>query len=198
MKKITALFVGVLYFVAIIIVAFLGVQAEISNQTVEVTAIVLKEAENAAKGEQMFYPSGTDKKTCVYQLDKRPSEEDIGEDGKYNKLIWNESDGKKLDYIYTIWNFNTVADSASWRDGPMHFNLGAKVEPDNATKRELLYSIYDSTGGQEKASIDATGVIEFKQKYTAPVTYLYVSIRPTDNSSISSLVELRITAYKNS
>ena len=198
MKKITALFVVVIYAISIIMVAFLGVQAEISNRTVEVTSIVLKEAEDANPGDQYFFPSGTNKSSCIYQLDVRPKEEEIDEEtGKKGTLTWNDSSGNRMDYIITIWNFNRVADDTSWRDGLMHFNIGAMVEPHDATKKDLTYTILDSGGvTPDNASIDNLGVITFKEKFAVTVTNFYIHILPTDNSTATCLVQVRVTKYK--
>ena len=199
MKKITFIFVGIVYFVAIIFVAFLGAQAEIANETILVTQIVLKEAENLGKGEHLSYPEGSSIAQSVYTLYTRPNEEDIDpETGKTDTIIWNLTDKLRFDYVVQIRDFNTVCDSPSWKYGPMHFDLGAYALPDNATKKNLRYSLTDSAGSQvETVSINELGVLEFKQRTESLNTFI-VTILPTDNSQVSCRVRFMVRGYKQS
>ena len=198
MKKVTFIFIGVIYVLAIILVAFLGVQSHIQNQTVEVTDIVLTQAKDMGKGEILTYPEGSQLKASVYALYTRPEEDQIDENGKYNGVIWNVgSEGDRYDYVVQIRDFNVVADSASWRDGPMHFDLGAMVLPENATKKDLAYSIQDSNGNTpSNATISPNlGLIHFTEKF-AKKTHFRVFIRSTDNSGIQRLIDVIVGAYK--
>ena len=88
MKKAIIAIVSVIYVIAIILVAFLGVQAEIreSAKKVEATGISLLDLKDNPTGHYIYYYDGSENKNArVYEILSRPDEELIAEDGTYDK-----------------------------------------------------------------------------------------------------------------
>ena len=200
MKKITFIFVGIIYVVAIIMVAFLGVRAEVVNQTVEVTSIVLKEAAELKAGENLVYPAGVEPKNSTYMLYCRPEEENIdistGKSSSTGSVVWN-SDTVRYNYAFQVRGLKTIYESATWRDGKGHFDLGAYVLPEDATKQELIYTVTDSSGAYPKElTVDNQGMLTFHAQITAKIAYYTVKIAATDNSMVASYVSFMVAGYK--
>ena len=197
MKKITFVLVAVIYVVAIILVAFIGVASEVTNQTIEVASIALLEAADLGKGSQLLYPETATLTSSVYAIHTRPEEEAIDPDtGKAGTLTWNSS-GNAYDYIVQIRDFNTVCDSPNWKYGPMHFSLAATVTPSDATKKDLAYAIADSTGSTPtNVTINNQGDVTFAEKLSNTVSTFTVRISATDNSKVVTLVYLMVRGYR--
>ncbi len=202
MKKITFIFVGIIYVLAIIMVAFLGVNATIHGQTVDVTEIVLRQAGGLEAGSTLTYPEGVAVKDSVFTLYSRPEESEIVMDeethiGKKGTLYWSKGPGIDFDYIIEVRKFAEICDSSTWRDGKMHFSVEAFVLPEDATKKDLVYTLMTPGGDiPQNATINpSNGDITFLEKYTSPVTDFYIMIKTTDNSMVSCLVNLRIAKY---
>ena len=185
MKKITFVFVGIVYFVAIIVIAFLGVHPGVYKQTIDVTGIVLNEAENMGKGEHVTYPEGSAIVDSVYTLYARPDEAAISPlTGKSGYVTWNLG-GIEFDYVIQIRDFNTIYESPDWRYGPTHFDLGAHVTPEDATITTLHYAV-SALNGQEmkQVEIDDKGMMTFTEKLEDTVTTFTATITSADNSGI--------------
>lgn len=191
MKKAMIAIVSAVYVVAIVIVAFLGVRAEISNITILVDNIQLLDLEDKEAGASYtYYQDPLDTKTRVYTVAKRPNEEDISE-AEYS--LWNLQ-GRKFDYAYKIFGFKTVYDGISWRDGATHFKVNAKAYPSDATKKELIYTLT----GQEENVVTINkdnGEITFNKKLTSN-TIFQVAIRATDKAATTININFVVAAYR--
>ena len=197
MKKITFILVGVIYFAAIIIVAFLGVRAEVSGQTIEVTAIYMEKAIGVDPGAYRTLPEGVEPKASTYVVYARPKEQDIDpETGKAGGITWNTGE-YRYDYVVQIRNFNPIADDPNWVDGRGHFSLKCFVAPEDATKQDLTYALTDSTGlSPENVTIDNQGMVTFVETPTAKATHYNLLVAPTDNSLVRCHVRFTVVGYK--
>ena len=75
MKKALIAIISVIYVVAIIIVSFLGIRAEVVNETIYVQEIVLL-------NQTLYYPNMPKiEDNAIVSVYKRPSEDAIGDDG---------------------------------------------------------------------------------------------------------------------
>lgn len=197
MKKITFIFVGIIYAAAIIVIAFLGVSAGVYDQTINVTSIVLNEAVGLGKGQMVTYPKESALLDSVYALLTRPEESAISPStGRAGGVLWNMN-GTNYDYIIQIRGFNTVYESPNWKYGPRHFDLGAHAEPDDATRKDVTYRLTYLNGNvPENITIDSLGVITFEEKLTDAVTNFRVTISATDNSNVVCNVFFAVVGYK--
>ena len=170
MKKALIVIISAIYVIAIIIVAFLGSRAEISNETIYTEEIVLR-------NETFYYPGTTEaQKTqanMVYGVYKRPEESlidpETGRDSVENlqwNYNWNESKQKfegKRDYailIYDTWYVYTLMNK--------ELALETTVLPENATKKDLSYVV---TGGNAEGTLaidNNSGKIIFSVEYESP------------------------------
>ena len=201
MKKAVIAIVSVIYVVSIIIVAFLGVQAEVLDNLVDVNVekIVLDELSDEDKlvgGEYTYYNDAIQSTASrVYSSYSRPNEEEIDpETGKKDTLSWNiYEEGKVADrfnYIIKVWDLNTIFDDPSWKDGVGKFKINAHVLPKNATKQKITYSVI----GSADVSIDENGVISL-QKSTKPSIF-EVIMYATDASQVYSKISFTVQKYK--
>ena len=137
--------VSTIYIIAIIIVAFLGVRAEfIRNQErVDATGITLVEMKENVPGEVVnyYFDGSQNEDQILYVAYAKPEVLDAeGYDADHYNL-WRIPNGDNEDYDYIIrikkwaWLYNY-----EWRDGKTNFKLNAKVVPDNASEKELIYS----------------------------------------------------------
>lgn len=179
MKKITAIVVSLIYVTAIVVVAFMGVLAEIRNQTVDVANIVLTEARYLTPGYVLTYPTGTKVLDSDYAIFSRPTQE--GEGQTEVDIAWNIG-GLSYDYVIQIRGYKTIMEYSGWKDGTGNLSLSAFVLPENATKQELLYNVYDENGGTlPDISISDAGLLHFEEKRGGVFSFL-VRISATDNS----------------
>lgn len=201
MKKAVIAIVSVIYVVSIIIVAFLGVQAEVLDNLVDINVekIVLDELSDEDKlvgGEYTYYNDAIQSTASrVYSSYSRPNEEEIDpETGKKDTLSWNiyeeEKVADRFNYIIKVWNLNTIFDDPSWKDGVGKFKINAHVLPENATKQKITYSVI----GSADVSIDENGVISL-QKSTKPSIF-EVIMYATDASQVYSKISFTVQKYK--
>ncbi len=178
MKKVTIILVGITYVVAIIVVAVLGVLAEMHNVTVDVESIVLVEARNLAAGNILTYPEGTNVPDSDYAIFSRP-----GSDGKGQTeypIEWNIG-GVHYDYVIQIRGYQKIL-ADTWKDGQGNFSVAAFVLPEEATVKTLNYSLYEDSGNKPAdMTISQQGLIHFEQARSGIFTF-NASISATDNS----------------
>ena len=202
MKKAVIAIVSVIYVVSIIIVAFLGVQAEVLDNLIDINVekIVLDELSDEDKlvgGEYTYYNDAIQSTASrVYSSYSRPNEEEIDpETGKKDTLSWNiyeegQSEPDKFNYIIKVWNLNTIFDDPSWRDGVGKFKLNAHVLPENATKQKITYSAVGTTD----VTIDENGVISLEK--FANIRIFEVIMAATDASRVYSKISFTVQKYK--
>ena len=196
MKKAMIAIVSVIYIIAIIIVAFLGVRAEfIRNQErVDATGITLVDMKENVPGEVVnyYFDGSHDEDKILYVAYAKPEHlDDEGyDDDHYN--LWRIPDGSGDDYDYIIrikkwtWLYNY-----EWRDGKTNFNIHAKVVPDNASEQALVYSTTEGNEGTIYELDNDNGTIHFlsqlENRLTIPLT-----VSTTDNSGIRIRVKVQI------
>ena len=182
MKKALIAIISVIYVVAIILVSFLGSKAEINNQTIYVTELELH-------NETMYNPSyPSDINKAVVIIKNRPSEYEIGDDGKdADDMTWNIiEEGKIVKRISNIIRFKNLTYISENMNS--EYQLDVRVKPDDATKKELTYY----TNRSNFMTIDANGLIKFTTIPTSLVSG-QLNISSTDMSGI----ELDITVILN-
>ena len=196
MKKALIVIISAIYLVAIIIVAFLGSRAEITNETIYAQEIVLK-------NESVYYP-GTDdahktEENMIIGVYKRPDESIIdpvtGKDSVEN-INWNydyNEDEQKFEgrRDYAIFVYDTF-----WLDEEMRKSYTPETEvlPEETSKKELTYSIGGGSAGST-LTINNDGVISFSVEYTSWV-FTDIEIRTTDGSKIKLDILLTIKYYE--
>ena len=202
MKKAMIAIVASIYVVSIIIVAFLGVRAEVLASLIDVNVerIVLDELSDEDKlvgGEYTYYNDAVQSiSSRVYSSYSRPNEEEIDpETGKQGTLSWNiyeegEEEPDKFNYIIKVWNLNTIFDDPSWRDGSGKFKINAHVLPKEATKQKITYSII----GNNEITIDENGVISL-EKFDN-ISIFEVIMSATDSSQVFSKISFTVQKYK--
>ena len=193
--------VATIYVVSIIIVAFLGVRAEVLDSLVDINVenIVLDELSEEDKligGEYTYYNDAVQSTSSrVYSSYSRPNEEEIDpETGKQGTLSWNiyeegEAEPDKFNYIIKIWNLKTIFDDPSWRDGVGKFKIFAHVLPKEATKQKINYSIV----GSNDITIDENGVISLEKFATIKIFEVIMSA--TDSSQVYSKISFTVNKY---
>ena len=199
MKKAIIAIVSVIYVIAIILVAFLGVQAEIreSAKKVEATGISLSDLKDNPTGHYIYYYDGSENKNArVYEILSRPDEELIAEDGTYDKNTWSAG-GVDYGFIIKIYNLNYIIDTPDWKVGQTQgtYGINATVLPEDATMQSLLYS---KVGAEESGITidDKTGVLTFA-KIDANALFT-VGVSATDNSGLTVNIRFIVSKYKNS
>ena len=138
MKKVLIAIISTIYLVALVIVAFLGSQAEIVNRPTKVEAIVLKNKHLPYPG--VVTPQSVD--DYIVTVFERPEESEINENGKgYGKndtnhehlLSWN-SGNKRRNYIVVIEDYRYLYDEMRGK-----YDINVEVLPANATDKSLLF-----------------------------------------------------------
>ena len=175
--------VAAVYTIAIILVAFLGIRAEIHNPTVNVENIFLRDTDSMEAGEIFtYYSSETqqDTTTRIYSILIRPTDENIDENHKDEEGNLWEINGNNYDYIVKIWNFNYIFENTNWRDGVSFFDLGAYAYPSDA-RQTLRYVL--SNISEEYLTVNQNGILHFEKKFTS-LTNFDLSIAATDTSGV--------------
>lgn len=200
MKKAMIAIVATIYVVSIIIVAFLGVRAEMLPALIDVNVekIVLDELsseELMVCGEYTYYNDATQSLSSrVYSSYSRPNEEDIGPDGKKDSNLWNYTEEgeepDKYNYIIKIWNLNTMFEDG-WRDGTGKFKINAHVLPENATKQKITFSLI----GADDIFISEDGIISLSKFDTIRIFEVVMS--STDSSQVYSKISFTVRNYKS-
>lgn len=189
MKKALIVVISAIYIVAIIIVSFLGVRAEITNRIIYAEEIVLL-------NEHTYYPDKSEEEEniaiAVYQ---RPDEELIDQEtglGFIDELQWNYNNGRsKRDYIIYVYDTNFLYNSMK-----KIYTLYTSVKPDDTTKKDLDYIISGGDKVTKTLSIDSAGKIYFSEEYTSFVD-VDIFVKTTDQSYIEIDIWLCITKYKS-
>ena len=186
MKKALIAIISVIYVVAIIIVSFLGIRAEVVNETIYVQEIVLL-------NQTLYYPNMPKiEDNAIVSVYKRPSEDAIGDDGV------GEVDGRLIN-----WDFNGVSrDYAIFIDDYFYLyeNMGKKytietsVKPEDATKKDLTYYMSGSDAVKEKLSLTNYGEITFSLQHKGWVD-VDILISSTDMSGVEIDILLKIGSY---
>ena len=186
--------VSAIYVFAIILVAFLGVQSEIHNATINVETIVLKDVAELAEGEEYTYYRSTtqqDNTTRVYSITVRPLDENIDENNyDVNGNLW-EINEVKFNYIIKIWNFKYIYENSHWKDGQQNFFLNAYALPEDS-KQDLRYIL--SNISEEYVTVSQEGVVRFEQKLTSVATF-NLTISSTDTSGVKSYINFIVAPY---
>ncbi len=200
MKKAITAIVSVIYVIAIILVAFLGVQAEIreSAKKVEATGISLLDLKDNPTGHYIYYYDGSENKSArVYEIISRPEEEQIDPVTKADEKgdTW-EINNVKFGFIIKVFNLNYIIDTPDWKVGQIQgsYAINATVLPEDATMQSLLYSKV----GAEDSSIEIdnkTGVITFPKLNST--TLFTVGVSATDNSGLTINIRFVVQKYKN-
>lgn len=196
MKKAMIAIVSVIYVIAIVIVAFLGVRAEfIRNQErVDATGITLIEMVDNTPGEVVsyYFDGSHNEEQILYTAYSRPEtlDEEGYDEAHYN--LWRIPDGSNENYDFIIrirkwvWLYNY-----EWRDGKTNFKVNAKVVPDNASEQALVYSTTEGNEGTLYDLDNDTGLIHFNEQLTNRLT-IPVTVSTTDNSGIRIKVKVQI------
>ena len=178
MKKVTILLVGVTYVVAIIVVAVLGVLAEVHNVTIDVQSIVLIEARDLPAGNYLTYPETSAVPDSQYAIFSRPGAD--GEGQTEYPIEWNIG-GIRYDYVIQIRGYSQVMSDA-WKEGKGNFSVESFVLPENATFKTLDYALFEDNGNTPSdITISKQGLIHFEQERTGIFTF-NARISATDNS----------------
>ena len=203
MKKALVAIVSVIYVVSIIIVAFLGVRAEILSTLIDtpVEKILLDDLSSEDKlvgGEYTYYNDATQTHR-VYSEYSRPKDEEIGENGKKDGIIWNvyeegEEEPDKYDYSIKIWDLNTIYDDASWRDGEGKFKIFAHVYPEDATNQNIVYSVSGATE-EYPVTIDKEGVISLPKAEN--IGMFDVIMSAADASLVMAKISVTVRNYRS-
>ena len=200
MKKAVIAIVSVIYVVSIIIVAFLGVQAEVLDNLVDVNVekIVLDELSDEDKlvgGEYTYYNDAIQsEESKIYTSFSRPLEEEIDEKGKRGSETWNKVVGGEIqdryNYVIKIWSLKTIFSDPSWKDGAGKFKINAHVLPKEATKQKINYALV----GNDGITINEDGLITLAKFDGA--TSFEVIMTATDASQVYSKISFKVRRYE--
>ncbi|MCR5348819.1 MAG: hypothetical protein K6E59_04350 [Bacilli bacterium] len=195
MKKITALLVAAVYLFAVVLISVLGVVSEVRNQTVEVTQIILTCARNLPQGGLLTYPENQPLSSSITALYSRPDGTTPPPEGA-EYVTWSIG-GIRFDYVLQVRSFNPIYDDPKWKDGQGNLDLSAFALPENATKQELTYSLFDAEGNKAiGTSVNEQGIVHFDTKLTADYTSFLLTISATDNSGMTCNVRLIVAGYQ--
>ena len=188
MRKIAFVLTTFIYVTAIVVVAFVGILAEVRNATVEVTAIVLEEARFLAPGRYLTYPDIAPVESSIYAIFARP-DSSSEEQSEYD-ITWNVG-GVAFDYVIQIRGYTTIMESDTWKDGKGNLRLSAFVKPENATIQDLNYSL---VGVEEDMTISQSGILTFQEKRTGIFAF-DVQIKAQDTSYKVSNIHIIAVGY---
>ena len=183
MKKALIAIISVIYVVALIIVSFLGVRAEVKNQTIEVEGIVLN-------NQSMYYPglpeTPINRYLAVYQ---RPEADKIDEDGigKIDRVNW-DFNGISRDYAIYIDDYYYFYNTGR------KYTIDCNVVPSNATKKELTYSLLASEAMREKVQL-AQNELTFSFTDNRSYVDFDVIVRSKDLSGVEIRILFKIGPY---
>jgi len=199
MKKALIAIISAIYVVAIIVVAFLGVRAQVITTTTLVESIEIDDLYNKESGSTYTFEAGNSK---IYTAYKRPDDSLIDPNehkDSVNKIIWDDyQDNKlirKIDYAVRIYNFNYIYDSNEWRDGATKFAINAKAYPRNATNLGLIYTIFGVD--ESYISIDKDGIMTFNSNTQGTKSFT-LAITSTDKQSLTVYVKFTVRGYTTS
>lgn len=200
MKKIMIAIVSAVFVISIVIIAFLGVQAQVHNETILVNDIILDgfkldENNKVKPGEIVEYRNSENK--LIYSLYSRHLEEDIDESsGKdyYEQNLWNAKNGDRYDYNIKIWDFNYVYESSDWLDGKTNFKIKASTIPQNATKRGLIY-VLNTSNAKDYVDVTSDGVITFKKKLESALPFV-ITVKTEDYSDVTKKIYITANKYE--
>ena len=190
--------VSTIYLIAIIVVAFLGVRAEIikSKERVDATGITLSEFKDNVPGEIVnYYFDGSESEDKIlytaYYKPETLDEEGYDDDGNlWRTPNYTEENPIFYDYIIRIkkwtWLYNY-----EWRDGKTNFKINGKVVPDNASHQDLVYSTTEANEGDLYELENTTGKIHFLKQLESRLL-IPVTVATTDNSGIRVNVKIHI------
>ena len=189
MKKALIVIISAIYVVAIVIVSFLGVRAEITNNIIYAEEIILL-------NDHTYYPNKQkEEENIAIAVYGRPDEELIDQETGYgiiDEFQWNYSNGqRKRDYIVYVYDTNFLYDSMG-----KIYTLDISVKPDDTTKKDLEYTIDGGDKVKKTLSIDGEkGKIYFSEEYKNAVD-VDILVSTTDQSYIEIDIWLRIAKYK--
>ena len=192
--------VSVIYVIAIILVAFLGVQAEIreSAKKVEATGISLLDLKDNETGQYTYYYDGSANKSArVYTILSRPEEETINPETHTDEAgdTW-EVNNVKFSFIIKVWNLNYIMDTPSWKPGQEQgkYAINASVLPEDATMQSLLYA---KVGADESGITvdDKLGEVNFTK--VESTTFFTITVSATDNSGLAVNIRFIVAKYKS-
>ena len=197
MKKAMIAIVSVIYLIAIIIVAFLGVRAEFirSQERVDATGITLVDMKENTPGEVVnyYFDGPQNEEQILYTAYSRPEvldDEGYDEYGNLWKVPTSE-ENVYYDFILRIkkwkWLYNY-----EWRDGKTNFKVQGKVVPDNASQQDLVYSTTEGNNGTIYTLDNDTGLIHFEQELINTRLTIPITVSTTDNSGIRIRVKVQI------
>ena len=196
MKKAMIAIVSAIYFVAIIIVAFLGVRAEFyrNQERVDATGITLEEMKENVPGEVVnyYFDGSHDEDKILYVAYAKPETLDSEGYDQDHYNLWRIPDGSNENYDYIIrikkwtWLYNY-----EWRDGKTNFKVNAKVVPDNASEQALVYSTTEGNNGTIYELDNDTGKLHFLEQLENRLT-IPITVSTTDNSGIRIRVKVQI------
>ncbi len=189
MKKALIVIISAIYVIAIVIVSFLGVRAEISNRITYAEEIVLL-------NEHTYYPNKPlEEENIAVAVYKRPDEELIDQTtgfGLIDEFQWNYNNGQsKRDYIIYVYDTNFLYESMG-----KIYTLYTSVKPEATTKKDLEYIIVGGDKVTKTLSVDSAGKIYFSEEYTSFVD-VDVFVKTTDQSYVEIDIWLCITKYKS-
>ncbi len=195
MKKIMIAFVSLLYVTAIVVIAFLGIRAEVNPAKIitEVETIVLDEVKGTDSRKYEYYYDGTtDENKLVYGVYTRPDEEEINKTtgGDANGDLWNIG-SDKMNYIVKIYNFKYVYDTPNWIGNQPKgtYQIKASVIPENSSMQDVLFAT-----SFEGVQLDEDGLLTFSK--TTEILRFTVNIKSTDNSGTNINVRFLIQKYE--
>ena len=189
MKKALMVIISAIYIVAIVIVAFLGARAEISNRIIYAEEIVLL-------NENTYYPNKPEEEENIaVAVYKRPDEELIDQGTGYgliDEFQWNYNNGRsRRDYLIYVYDTNFLYESMR-----KIYTLYTSVKPEDITKKDLEYIITGGDKVTKTLSIDSAGKIYFSEEYTDSVD-VDIIVKTTDQSYVEIDIWLRIAKYKS-
>lgn len=186
MKKALIVIISAIYVVAIIIVSFLGVRADVDHRVTYAEEIVLL-------NESLYYqglPKVED--NLIIGVYKRPDESLINEKGVgiYDEITWNYNEGQsKRDYAIFIYDTNFV-----YNEMGKQYTLQTSVKPDDTTRKDLDYFLSGGDKTVQTLTINDVGQISFSVEYTGWVG-VDIIISTTDLSNVEIDVLLKINKY---
>ena len=195
MKKIVIIIVSFIYFIAVVLIAFLGIRSEVNPSKIvtEVETIVLDEVKGDEDGIYEYHYDGTESEdSLVYSVYQRPAEDEInkttGTDIYGN--LWNIGT-EKMNFIVTFYNFNYIYDTDNWigSQNKGTYQINASVIPENSTIQDLSYT----TTNVDDVTLSEKGLLTFNK--FDQITRFTVKIKARDNSGTTVNVRFISQAY---
>ena len=190
MKKALIAIISVIFVVAIVIVSFLGIRAEVHDITIYVQEIVLNNKDE-------YKPRLPETETNrISRVLKRPAEEEIDPEtgvGITDEVNWNFA-GRKRDYAVYIDNYYYLFSKKGGK-----YTIDTTVNPVDATHKELQFylSYYQEYNADIKNNISLTSSGELTIQTTHDGWIGFdVIISSTDLSGVEIDILFKISSYE--